>query len=518
MVELVLHDRKKARHHSEHSEETTKRPFALRLAQFLVFSFYLLVFSFPLSAQTVELTLSRTIDLASDSSLQAFSAKNLYQASYWEFRSFKAARLPSLNLSMMPLQYYRDITRRYNSDTNMDVYREQQSLYSSGNLSIRQNFDLTGGTFYIDSELGYIRNFGENVYSQYNTVPLRIGYAQQLFGFNSFKWEKRIEPLKYEKALKKFLYDRETIAESSVEYFFNLAMAQAEYDMAKDNVASSDTLFRIGQERHKIAAISQADLLTLKLDAVNAKNSLKNAEISLKRAMFSFVSYLNMDKETQVRLILPGRPKNISIHADMALAYAQENNPNLLANKQSLLEAEREVERTRKSAVFDASFSASVGFNQVADNLSSAYTNPLQQDIVSIGFSIPLVDWGVRKGRANMARNNLNVTKIAIQQNELSLEQDVVMTVNDFNVQQDLISSAEEALELANMAYDNTKERFIIGKADINSLTLSLNRQKEAQKNYISSLKNYWQSYYKIRKLTLFDFEKEERLSVNYEL
>ncbi|GHT73936.1 membrane protein [Bacteroidia bacterium] len=470
-------------------------------------------------AQQVELTLIRSIEIATDSSLQAFSAKNLYQASYWEFRSFKAGRLPSLNLTMTPLQYYRDITRRYDSDANLDVYRQQQSLYSFGNLSIKQNFDLTGGTFYIDSELGYIRNLGEKVYSQFTAVPFRIGYSQNLFGFNGFKWEKRIEPLKYEKARKQYLYDRETISETSTEHFFNLAMTQTEYDMAKDNVVSSDTLYKIGQARHQIASISQADLLTLKLDVVNAQNTLKNAEISLKRAMFSFASYLNMEKETQIRLTLPGRPKDLDISADAALQQAQENNPDFLRNKQEVLEAEREVDRTQKSAVFDASFSVSIGFNQVANTFSDAYRHPLQQDVVSIGFSIPLVDWGVRKGRANMARNNLNVIKISVQQKELNLEQEVVMIVNDFNIQQDMIRSAEEALELANMAYQMTKERFIIGKADMNSLTLSLNRQKEAKKNYIQALKNYWLSYYKIRKLTLFDFEREQPLSiVNYPL
>jgi outer membrane protein TolC len=207
----------------------------------------------------------------------------------------------------------------------------------------------------------------------------------------------------------------------------------------------------------------------------------------------------------------------MEISVDDALGYAHENNPDFLGNKQEVLEAEREVDRTKKSSVFDATFSASIGFNQVANTLSDAYLRPLQQDVVSIGFSIPLVDWGVRKGRANMARNTLNVTKISVQQRELSLEQDVVMTVSDFNIQQDMIRSAEEALNLANMAYNNTKERFIIGKADINSLTLSLNRQKDAQKNYISSLKNYWLSYYKIRKLTLFDFEKNKPLSALFD-
>jgi outer membrane protein TolC len=466
----------------------------------------------------VTLTLQETIAIASDSSLQAFSAKNQYLSSYWAFRSFKAARLPSLSLTMTPLQYYRDITRRYDSGTNQDVYRSQQSLYSFGNLSVAQNFDLTGGTFFIDTELGYIRNFGDNVQSQFNSVPIRVGYSQKLFGFNEFKWEKRIEPLKYESARKKFLYERENISVTSAGYFFDLAMAQAEYDMAKENVTSSDTLYRIGEERHKIASISQSDLLTLKLDVVNAQNTFKNAELNLKRAMSAFVSHLNLDKATRIRLDLPNRPKDMLIPVEEALQYARENNPDFLSNKQNVLEAEREVERTTKSAIFDASFTASVGFNQVAGSFRDAYLYPKQQDVVSVSLSIPLIDWGVRKGKVNMARNSLNVTKISIQHKEVDLEQDVVMTVNDFNIQQDMIRSAEEAMNLANMGYNATKERFIIGKADINSLTLSLDRQKEAQKNYISALKNYWLSYYKIRKMTLFDFEKNEALFVAFEM
>ena len=465
-------------------------------------------------SQTIKLSLGESIELAIDSSLQAFSAKNRYEANYWAYRSFLAGRLPSLTLRTTPLQYRSDFTQRYDSEANIDVYRKQQSLYSYGNLSLSQNFDLTGGTFFIDSELGYMRNFGENTYSQFTSVPVRIGYSQSLFGFNGFKWDKKIEPLKYQKAKIQYLYSQEEISETVIMHFFSLAMAQKEYEMAKDNVAASDTLYRIGQERQKIASISQSDLLTLKLDAVNARNTLHNAEMDLKRAMFSFVSFLNMDKETQVSLELPDRPADMIISPNEALQYARENNPDFLGYKQELLEAEREVDRTKKSSNFEASISASVGFNQVAGDFSSAYRNPLQQDIVSIGLTIPLVDWGVRKGRANMAYNNLNVTKIAIQQRELNLEQDVIMTVSDFNIQQDLINTAEEALELATMAYDVTKERFIIGKADLNSLTLSLNRQNSAQRNYISALRNYWLNYHKLRKLTLFDFVKQQQIEI----
>ena len=91
------------------------------------------------------------------------------------------------------------------------------------------------------------------------------------------------------------------------------------------------------------------------------------------------------------------------------------------------------------------------------------------------------------------------------------------MTVSDFKVQQALILSAEEALDLAQMAYAETKQRFMIGKADINSLTLSLNRQQAAQRNYITALQNYWLSYFKIRKLTLHDFETGISLSSTFD-
>ena len=465
----------------------------------------------------VTLTLEKTISLAADSSLEAFRSKNMFLAGYWQYRTYKADRLPSLTLDVTPAQYYRDITRRYDSQNDIDVYRKQQSFYAGGGLEVKQNFDLLGGSFFLESNLGYIRNFGDNASTQITTIPIRLGYSQSLLGYNPFKWQRKIEPLKYEKVKKELIYNTEQLSERATNYFFALAMAQAEFDLARDNVATTDTLYRIGQERHKIASISRAELLTLKLDAVNARNTLQNADIALKRAMFSLASYLNFDKNTAIRLRLPSRPRDMEISVDEALVLARENNPTFLGLRQQILEAQQQVDKTKKESMFNASVSASIGFNQVSDKFKDAYRNPLQQDVVSVSVSIPLIDWGVRKGKHNIAKNNLSVTQISAKQEELSVEEDVIMTVGDFNIQQALINSAEEALDLALTAYAETKQRFIIGKADINSLTLSLNRQQDAQRNYILALQNYWLSYYKIRKLTLHDFATGVSLSSEYD-
>lgn len=467
--------------------------------------------------QRVTLDLEQTIALANDSSLEAFRTKNMYLAGYWEFRSYKANRLPSLTLNMTPAQYNRDITKRYDSEQDIDIYRSQQSFYAYGNLAIKQNFDLTGGTFYIDTELGYMRSFGNNKYTQFTSVPVRLGYSQNLVGYNPFRWERKIEPLKFEKVKKEYIYNAEQVAEQATSYFFALAMAQAEYDLALDNATSTDTLYRIGEQRHKIAAISRADLLTLKLDVVNARNTLQNATSSLKRAMFSLASFLNMEKNTEIKVVLPGRPQNLQIPVDQALAAAQNNNPEFLDLKQRILEAEQNVDKTRKESRFNASINASVGFNQVAEDFGDAYRHPMRQEMVAVSVSIPLVDWGVRKGKYNMAQNNLNVVRTSARQKEIGVEEEVIMTVSDFNVQQNLVTSAEEALDLAIVAYNETRQRFIIGKADINSLTLSLNRQQDAQRNYISALRDYWLNYYKIRKLTLHDFASGFSLSEKFD-
>ena len=460
----------------------------------------------PVVAGAVTLSLEKTIELANDSSLIAFRYRNMYQASYWQYVSYRAGRLPSLSLNLTPATYNRYMTQRYDSEQNIDIFREQQMFSAAGSLQVSQNFDFLGGTFYLETGLEYMRNFGENRYTQFSSVPVRFGYRQNLIGYNAFKWERKIEPLRYEKAKKELVYNMEGVSEQAVTYFFDLALAQAEFRLAQDNVESCDTMYVIGQRRHKIASISSADLLTLELDKVNARNTLENSRIALKRAMFSLASFLGMDKNTEIEIEMPEKPDAGDIPADLALSLAKANSPTLLGHRQTILEDKRELSRAKTEALFNASVNASVGFNQVADKFADAYRNPLRQDIVSLQVTFPLVDWGVRKGKVNMALNNLNVSTLAAKQDELQVEEDILMTLNDYSVRQRLITSASEAMRLADLAYEQTMQRFLIGKADLNSITLSLNRKQEASKNYISALRNFWQSHFKIRKLTLYDF------------
>ena len=483
---------------------------------FLVLCFLYVSF---VSAQENELNLrlEDCVERAAAGSLDAFRAKNMYLSSYWGFRSFKAGRLPTISFQFSPLQYTNNITQRYDYSQNIDVFRQQQSISSSGGINISQNLDLTGGTFSLNTGLNYLRSIGDGIYTQYSSTPVRFGYSQSLFGINSFKWSKKIEPLKYEKAQKQFLYDRENISQTAAGYFFALASAQSEYDMAVETLSSSDSLYAAGKDRMQISSISQADLLSLELDKINAENTLENASIQLQRAKDNFVTYFGMDRDSKIHLILPEKPSDIIISAEDALHYMKEFNPDVLSFREQILESEQALEQSKKSAGFDANVSASVGFNQAGSSFAAAYTNPSRQDVVNISFTIPIVDWGIRKGRVNMAKNNLKITQLSVEQNEQNLELQLSEAVTEFNKQQKLLKKAEEAMRIAISSYNINKQRFIVGKVDVNTITLSQSRRQDAQRNYLSILNNYWNSYYTIRKLTLFDFKKQESLSFQFE-
>ena len=483
-----------------------------------LFILYLCTGSAYSQSKSITLTLDDAIALAADSSLTAFRYKNMYRSSYWAYRSYRANRLPSLTLDLIPAQYYRNMTQRYDSENDMDIFREQQMFSASGGLSLQQNVDFLGGTLYANTELDYLYNFGDTRYSQFSSIPFQIGYSQNLLGYNAYRWERKIEPLKYERARQELIYNIESLSGTVVDYFFGLALAQANYDLAVRNTAATDTLCRVGECKYAIAAISQADLLTLRLDAVNARNSLQNARIELQRAMHTLTSYLGLDKETVISLTLPSVPELRTIDVDEALAYAKVNNPTLLAHEQNILEARQTVDRTSKELYFNASVNASVGFNQVGEHITDAYHRPLAQNVVTIGVSVPLVDWGVRKGKLNMARGNLSVVETAAQQEEVSIEQEVMMAVGDSYVQHGLIESAGQAVQLAELAYTQTHRRFLIGEADVNTLLLAQNRKQTAEQNYIGALRSFWQTYYKLRRLTLHDFIQGCAITYDMEL
>ena len=457
------------------------------------------------------------IELASQQSLDAFRNKNMFRASYWEYRYYKADRLPSLSLDATPVDFNHYRNREYNSQTKEEEYVQREYFSSDFGLSLNQNIALTGGSLFLRSELGMVKNLSGDESNSYQSTPISIGYQQELNGYNKLRWQARIEPLKYEKAKKVFIESRESLAIKATQRFFSLVSAEINLSIAKNNKASADTLYKIGKGRFQIGTVTQDELLNLQLSQLRSEQALNSTKLELLRSQADLNSFLGLEKGTEISCIVPSEIPELEVKAGIAISQALENNPEILDQKQQLLEEDQRVAEAKAETGLNTSIYAMYGLDQSSDEFGDVYDNPDKSQRFQLGVNIPIIDWGRRKGRYQMAEYSREVVKATVRQARIDFEQEIAQTVMEFNLQGSQVRNAALADTVAQQGFEVTFQRFLIGKVDVINLNQARNDLEQARKDYVLALNAYWRYYYTIRRLTLYDFAAESALSEEYE-
>lgn len=462
----------------------------------------------------VQLTLSDAFKLAQEQSLQTFLNKHYYMADYWAYRSFKADMLPSVSLRATPLAYSNASELRFNWENQTDEYTRTENLISNLNLNISQKVAATGGTFFVQSELGRIENYGRNEYTQYSSRPFSIGYQQQLFGFNEMKWQRRIEPLAFEKAKKEYLLSTESMHLSTIRQFFGLISASIRMEMAQTNMENTANLLKVAQRRFELGTVTREELLDLRLSNNNAQINLQEAQLSYREAKENLLNFLMLPVDIELDILIPESLPVSDVNVQLVLQKALENNPEILQLEQSVLESQRNVEQANRARHFQADVNVSYGISKDDGNylksgeLKAVYTPEFESyQQLSLGINIPILDWGRNKGRYEMAKSQHEIVQVAGRQTLQQFKQNTVTCAIAFNIQKSRVESAALSDTLANESYELTMTRFSSGQADVLRLTSSQNAKDNARLQYINTLSDYWVNYYTLRQLTLFNFE-----------
>jgi len=467
----------------------------------------------------MKLTLPEVIELASKQSIDAFKQQNMYLASYWEYKYYRADKLPFLSVGANPFSYNNSIRQDYIPQDQSWQYSQQENITSNASLKVTQNVGLTGGSLNVSSDLGMSKNFLGDQQTTFSANQISIGYRQKLNGYNSLRWKSKIEPLKFETARKNFIQSKEDIAVKATTKFFELVDAQIEINISTTNLANADTLYQIGKGRYQVGTVTQDELLSFELNLMNARLALTRANQGLLRARSDLNSFLGLDKSAMIECIIPVKITSaLQINVEEAIQKSMSNNPDVLSQDQRLLEQDNIVQMTKAQNGLSADVSASAGLNQKALTIADSYQNPNRfQNIAIVGLSVPIIDWGKRKGQLLMAKSNREVVVNSVKQERIDFQQSVLMNVLEFNIQSDQVLNSARADTIAQLGFDVTIRRFKIGKLDVTKLNLARNDLENARRAYIGSLRKYWVSYYQIRQITLFDFENGTDLTADFD-
>jgi outer membrane protein TolC len=468
------------------------------------------------SQETRRLTLDEVIRLAEEQSPYALIAKHRFRASYWQYRTFVAEYRPALTLTGQLPDYSTAYSRVWNSVTEQYDYASTNILQTSGSMALAQNIGLTGGSISLVSDLTFERDFERNA-NKYISAPLNVRLTQPLFRYNELKWQKKIEPLKYEEARKTYLSDVENVHMMAVQYFFNLALAQINREIAETNMQNADTLYQIARGRYNLGTIAEDELLQMELSYLNAGTAINESETNLRDRELKLRSFLGFNQSLRLELIIPSEVPDLEVEVSEVLKLAEQNNPELIALERQLVEAQSSVAQAKAEKGLNANLTASYGLRDQDPLLDLAYEKPNQQQTIRVGFTLPILDWGLGRGRYKMAQSSEELTRMQVEQSRIDFEQNLLLDVQQFNLQRNQVFIAAKSDTVAAKMFEVTKQRFLIGKIDVLELNNADTKKDQNRRSYIQALNNYWTYYFNLRALTLYDFVNRKPLETDYE-
>jgi len=486
--------------------------FLNRLSLLVIFSLSITPAVFAQQNDLGTLTLDQSIEIAQDNSPVSRANRYALVASRWEYKSFQADLFPSLSLSGDAPNYNKSIFTNRLDDGTLSFVDQRQSD-ANVSLSVNQTILPTGGEISLSSGLSRLGIFrGENTY-RWQSTPLVVGLQQPLFQFNSLKWRNRLEPLRYEIAQKEFVEEMEALAIQVTQRFFDVYLAKINIENAEFNVARNDSIYNISKGRYNVGSIAENDLLQTELALRNAEASLTRSQLDYERLLSNFKILLGYSTDEQLNLSPPNNLPKVSVDIQKAKELAYKNNSEALNYRFSEIQADRNFAQAKKQAGFSATLQASYGLNQTSDEFGGLYQNPENRQFFTVGFDIPIFNWGKQRAQVNAARNQQREVANSIEFQQRQFRQNVEYQVSQFLQLRGQALLAAQSDTIAQRRYEVAQNRYLIGKIDVTNLFIAQNEKDAARQAYIRALRNYWTGLYSLRQLTLYNFRKDKPIT-----
>lgn len=481
----------------------------------VLIGFLALCLNLPAQTDTIRISLADAIARARSHSVDASAALNELRSAYWQYRTYRAELLPEISFKGTIPAY----SKRYSSYQESDgSYRfvPNDNLQLSGELSLSQRIWFTGGTLSLRSSLDYMRQLSGDKYNNFMSIPVALTLQQPLFAANDIKWKRRIEPVRYAEARARFMSETEEVAMETIRLFFNVLMAADKLACSRQNLDNARKLYEVAQAKRRMGQISENDLLQIELTLLQAQSDVSNDDSDLRSASFRLSSFLDFEEGTVIMPLEPERLHNVSVGYTQALDRATENNPFMHNVQRRQLEADYKVAQA-KGAMREVTLFAQVGYTGADRTFGRSYRDLRDNQVVEVGVSIPLVDWGKRRAAVKVAESERELAANTLRKETLDFNSNLFILVERFNNQAEQLRLADRASEIAGRRYDTNVETFMIGRISTLDLSDSQANKDSARSRQLEELFYYWYYFYQLRSITLWDFSRNAPIDADIE-
>ena len=481
------------------------QPSAIGLTAICLTALGVAIVATPLRAQQ-PMTLQQAIEIAQRQGLQARAILGTRDAARWQDRGFGARLLPQLSMTAIAPNYVRAIQPVRQPDGST-LFLPQQETTSEVGMTLRQRIPLTGGEVFVASGLQRVDRTADVSSSRlYSSSPVTFGLTQDIFRPNALKWDIREQDLRAVVADREYLEAREDIAVNTASAFFDLHSARLAMDNAASKLAINDTLFNLNKGRFEVGKIGENDLLQSELALLQARGQLDNAKLGFDRANAALKRLLSLLPDAPIDIAPPADIPITEVDTALAVQQALRNQSRTTNTDLQTVQAKRKVTEAKLNNGFGARVTATVGYNQRASVFDDAYQDLAERQQYGIQVQMPIVQWGYRKSQVEAARAEEDRAAANARATREEAAEQAHFAALELAQSARMLTIAAKADTVAQKRFEVAKNRYLVNKIDIDNLYIAQSERDGALRAYIDALRGYWAAYYRLRRLTLYDF------------
>ncbi|MGM5630415.1 TolC family protein [Apibacter raozihei] len=258
---------------------------------------------------------------------------------------------------------------------------------------------------------------------------------------------------------------------------------------------------------YNAGSIPLSTLYESKANLANAKKSYENSIIEVDRSLMVLAMLLQKDyRGFQIEDVkISDNINSPLINVPDVVQYAFQNQPEIKSAELGIEAAKKDIDiaKTALYPTITGGYKASTSYQNFFDRSSKSlseqwYDNHIQ--MLSVGVKVPIFNKGISKLQIEQSKIKQYVEENKLEQEKLTLKQNIETSYFDVNSSFQTFLSAMEAVDSNRISYEFAEKSFAAGKINVYDLNIARNNYFSAQSQMLQAKYSY------LFKLKILDF------------
>jgi len=320
---------------------------------------------------------------------------------------------------------------------------------------------------------------------------------------NQARLHHQLETLNYQQAV-------ENLVLSVILQFTQYQQKSLNVVSQKKHLAQAERLFKTLNEKYQIGRIAKNDLFAPQLQIKQAKQSILQAQNELFQVRTELFELIGIDDNNED--IITNLDYNPETMGQDIVAEVLEHDFRLKNLQLNETRYKHELLIAKDNQMFDFNFQADIHLGKsyyhqfeditAKDGHYHAIKSPHKGYTASLNFSLPLGDGYIHHNKRLTIHTAIQKNLLEIKQRQRLLKNQVTSWLDDISSQTQQLVLIQEELDLAEMDYQGTLEKYIAGRSSVHEVVRTQDRLHQVSMRLSSSKLKLLDSKIKIEQAT----------------